>query len=179
MRKSRQKKIKAARNQQRAVALQKDIFLAAAHEAGHVLAYAKLGIGVEYATIERKAVNHNGQMMISSGFTQPSPRKLTRETIECEAICTLAGPAAEDAFNGHAHSGSQGDIDSLRECALHVGMSPDEAVELVGRGYRAACDLVDANIEAVKKIAFVLMTTGRIEASAITEIVSAGTEVQP
>jgi hypothetical protein len=83
------------------------------HEAGHALAYTKLGVGIEYATIERKKVSHNGHEMVSSGFTQPCPRELTRATIEREAICTMAGPAAEDSFNGRAQSGSQGDVDSL------------------------------------------------------------------
>jgi ATP-dependent Zn protease len=171
MRKSTRKKMKADREQRQTELLQKDIFLAAVHEAGHAFAYTKLGVGVEYATIERKKVSHNGQEMFSSGFTQPCPRELTRATIEREAICALAGPAAEDAFNGHAQSGSQGDVDGLRQCALHVGMSMEEAVELVSRAYRAACELTDSNIDAVKKIAFELMTKGRIEGHVITQII--------
>jgi uncharacterized protein YoaH (UPF0181 family) len=109
--------------------------------------------------------------MVSSGFTQPCPRELTRATIEREAICTMAGPAAEDAFNGRAQSGRQGDVDSLRQCALHVGMSSEEAIELVSRAYQAACELTDSNIDAVKKIAFELMTKGRIEGHTIKQII--------
>ena len=163
--------MKADRERHQTKQLQKDIFLAAVHEAGHVFAYVKLGVGVEYATIERKRVSHGGQMMLSSGFTQPCPRGLTRETIEREAVCTLAGPAAEDAFNGQAQSGNQGDVDSFRQYALHVGVTQDEAVELVSRAYRAACGLIDSNMDVVKKIAFELMTKGRIEGPAIIQIV--------
>jgi len=63
----------------------------------------------------------------------------------------MAGPAAEDAFNGQAQSGSHGDTATLRQCALHVGLSPDEAVELVERAYRSACELVDAHMDAIKE----------------------------
>jgi hypothetical protein len=48
--------MKANREQQNTECLEKDVFLAAVHEAGHALADTKLGVGIEYATIERKKV---------------------------------------------------------------------------------------------------------------------------
>ena len=152
--------------------LQQDILCAAMHEAGHAFAYAKLGIGVEYVTIERKYVKHAGQVMYSSGFTQPKPRKLSRETIEAEAVCVMAGPASEGSANGDGHSGSHGDMDNLRDYALALGMSKAEAVELVERSYRTACDLLEENFATVQKIAFELMTKGRIEEAALLAIVN-------
>jgi ATP-dependent Zn protease len=175
MRKSTHKKMQANREaylvQQQQEALQKDIFLSSMHEAGHALAYTLLSLGVEYVTVERKTVEHNGQQMMSSGFTQPLPRPFSKETIENEAVCVLAGPAAEDRFNGHADSGSAGDVDNLRNYALSLGLSQDEAVDLTGRAYRLACALVDEHIDAVKKIAFELMTKGRIEGETVRTIV--------
>lgn len=175
MRKSTARKIKADRQayfaQRNQNAIINDVFLAAIHEAGHALAYTVLGVGVEFATVERKTVEHGGQQAFSSGFTQPLPRPLTKETIEQEAICIMAGPAAEDAFNGQQPSGSHGDIDTLRQCALHVGLSRDAATDLVRRAYRAACELVDRHMDVTKKIAFELMTKGRIEGAALEAIV--------
>jgi len=182
MRKSTAKKMRVDREvylqQQRREALEKDIFLAAAHEAGHALAYMLSGVGVEYVTVERRTVEHNGQQMLSSGFTQPLPRPLTKETIEQEAICIMAGPAAEDMFNGEARSGSAGDIDNLRASARHVGLSDDETVELTTSAYRSAWELVDKCFEPVKKIAFELMTKGRIEGDAVKAIIE-NTEKNP
>jgi|SRR5579862_788263 len=185
MRKSTLKKMRADREsyvaqqhlqqrQQKKEALQQDVFLAAVHEAGHALAYSLLGSGVEYVTVERKMVEHNGGQAISTGFTQPLPRPLTKGTIENEAVCVMAGPAAEDAFNGDNPSGSQGDVSNLRDYALHLGLSKDEAINLCERAYRSACDLVDVNIDAVKKIAFELMTKGRIEGGVVSAIVKGG-----
>jgi ATP-dependent Zn protease len=175
MRKSTQKRMRADREayllQQQDEALQKDIFLAAVHEAGHALAYTLCGVGVEYATVERRTVEHDGQQMMSSGFTQPLPRPLSKETIEQEAICVLAGPAAEDAFNGSAPSGSQGDVDNVRNYAVAVGLSQDETVDLTSRAYRSACALVDKHIDALKQIAFELMTKGRIEGDIVRTII--------
>jgi ATP-dependent Zn protease len=50
-------------------------------------------------------------------------------------------------------------------------MSKEEAIELVSRAYQAACELTDSNIDAVKKIAFELMTKGRIEGHTIKQII--------
>jgi hypothetical protein len=173
MRKRARGKVKTGQAQHKELnALHNDIFFAAMHEAGHAFAYAKLGIGVEYVTIERKRVMHNGQLMLSSGFTQPKPRKLSRETIMDEAVCVMAGPASEDSINGTRSSGSQGDIDNLRNYALTLGLPRDEAVELVHCSYRVACALIDDNLTTVKKIAFELMTKGRIEEAVLLEIIN-------
>jgi ATP-dependent Zn protease len=176
MRKSTVNKMRADREayllRQQKEALQKDIFLAAVHEAGHALAYTLLGVGVEYVTLERESVEHRGQQMMKSGFTQPLPRPLSKETIEQEAVCVLAGPAAEDSFNGSAPSGSQGDVDNLKDYAISVGLSQDQAVDLTSRAYHSACALVDKHIETVKRIAFELMTKGRIEGYALRTIVN-------
>lgn len=151
-----------------------DIARAATHEAGHVLAHGLLGAGVEYATTERKVVIHDGQEMLSTGFTQPKPRPLTRETLEVEAVCCMAGPAAEDKrLSEHERSGAQGDVDSLLNYAIDVGLTKDQAVELAGRAYRSACNLVDANRDKLDAIALELMTKGRIEAARIEAILNA------
>jgi ATP-dependent Zn protease len=142
MRKSTLKKMKAARTacveNQAKEKLQIDIMQAAMHEAGHALAYQLLLNGVEYAHVERKVVVHDDAPAFSSGFTQPNERKLSRETIELEAVCCLAGPAAEDSVNGDGVSSAHGDIDNLRNCAVLVGLSREEAKELTERAYRAA-----------------------------------------
>lgn len=86
--------------QQRREALEKDIFLGMRQAT--LLTYTLCGVGIEYDSVERRTVKHNSQQMMRSGFTQPLPGPLTKETIEQEAICIMAGPAGEDMFNGEA-----------------------------------------------------------------------------
>ena len=106
------------------------------------------------------------------------PRALSKESIEQEAVCVLAGPAAEDALNKGEPSGSQGDVDNLRDYAIAVGLSKDEAVDLVSRAYRSACALVDKHLDAVKRIAFELMTKGRIEGDRVKAIADNGSKLE-
>jgi ATP-dependent Zn protease len=175
MRKSTLKKMQADREaylvQQQQAALHKDIYLSSMHEAGHALAYTLCGAGVEYVTVEQRMIEHNGQKMKSTGFTQPLPRHLTKETIEQEAICIMAGPVVEDMFNPEGNSGRAGDITNLKNCAIHVGLSQDEGVELLNRAVESAQALVNQNSEVVEKIAMELRTRGRIEGAEVSAIV--------
>jgi ATP-dependent Zn protease len=157
---------------QRMSKAQEDMFFAAVHEAGHCLAHILTGDGVEYADVERKVVTMpNGQPGLSTGFTQPVRRlPLTRETIEQEAVCIMAGPAAENRVNS-APQGELGDINFFRGCAAHVGLTPNEARELLERAYYAAVELVDKHLPAVKQIAFELMTKGRLDGDTIKNVV--------
>jgi len=184
MRKSTLKKMKAARTayveNQAKEKLQIDVMQAAMHEAGHALAYQLLLNGVEYADIERKTVLHGDVQAFSTGFTQPNGRRLSRETIENEAICCLAGPAAEGAFCGdEGLSGALGDKNNLRKFARHVGLSNEETVELTVRSYRAACQLIDANMDKVEQIAIELATKGRVDGAQVRAIANASDAQEP
>jgi ATP-dependent Zn protease len=183
MRKSTAKKMKAEREayladqkqealEQGTEAVQRDIVAAAAHEAGHALANTLLGIGVEYVTVERKRVLKYGQECFETGYTQPlGERKLTRETLEREAVSLLAGPAAEDWFGGDSTKGREGDINMLMQYAHHCQLSLPEARNLCDRAQRQAMELVEKHEETIKAIAIELACKQRLEGDRVREIV--------
>jgi hypothetical protein len=160
----------------------------ALHEAGHALAFELFRNGVEYAEIhEGKLIKQtvisgvDGKVYpygISTGFTQPKPRRLaTLDDLEREYIVIFAGPIAERKFTGKdaADDDDMTDIVRYGQAQTPDGVklfAPEDAAYLIRKAESRAIVLLcnEGAWAAVSDIAM-LMVKSRVSGEQVREIV--------
>jgi len=102
-----------------------DMWIAAAHEAGHAVAWLELRLGT-LSAVSLRAVGSSGGVTVATG----SRRGLTESGIRRRLIARLAGRASEEILLGEPTSGAGGDSDSDLAIATRLAVTAATALGL-------------------------------------------------
>ncbi|WP_184521758.1 AAA family ATPase [Muricoccus pecuniae] len=173
----------------------------AIHEAGHVVAYAVLGI----ARVLSANLHAEGGLAGSVQIAQAEPTAIVPDEIRARLVACLAGRAAEEVLLGSVSGGSGGSegsdlaeathLAALAEFSLGLGTGlvwygavsraevggvllrrPDLAGQVEARvheAYRGALDLLHEHRLAVTQVASALVTQGALDGEQLRKIVEA------
>ena len=151
----------------------------AMHEAGQAFAYEYCNIRVDRCVLENRTVD--GGLVQCVGMTEPVIKfEVAKHSLWLEVVCIMAGAAAQHGVDelGAVDSAVQ-DMQRAAEITKQVGLSQEQADELIVEASKAAAKVMIENIATVRKIADVLEQKKRIEGYEIRKIIAARARYEP